>query len=246
MPVLKDSILINTISVHLRIHIERRKSVRVSFGKTAINIRIPSQISQKAQEKHLSDAISWAKKKAHSDPRLLDQYRIKDYGAEGHFSIFDTEIYYSIQSENRKQGKATYNSKTKTIEILLPNAMDPSEKSEMIKSLLSRVCGNIFHPKMEQRVREINGQCFHKEINSVNLKYNRSNWGSCSSAKNINLSTRLLFAPSDVRDYVIIHELAHLYEMNHSDKFWNIVQQVMPDYKEKEAWLKKYGSKCDF
>ena len=62
----------------------------------------------------------------------------------------------------------------------------------------------------------------------------------------MNLSTRLLFAPKDVIDYVIIHELAHLYEMNHSKKFWNIVSQVMPNYKEKEKWLSKNGRLCDF
>jgi predicted metal-dependent hydrolase len=66
---------------------------------------------------------------------------------------------------------------------------------------------------------------FQKPIKSVNLKYNLSNWGSCSTKGNINLSTRLLFAPDDVIDYVIIHELAHLLEMNHSPHFWAIVKR---------------------
>jgi len=69
---------------------------------------------------------------------------------------------------------------------------------------------------------------------------------SCSSKSNINLSTRLLFAPSDVIDYVIVHELTHLIEMNHSQKFWNLVKSVMPNYKQKEKWLKEYGKLCDF
>jgi predicted metal-dependent hydrolase len=78
------------------------------------------------------------------------------------------------------------------------------------------------------------------------LKYNQTNWGSCSTRGNINLSTRLLFAPDDVIDYVIIHELAHLLEMNHSNRFWNIVKKAMPEYREKEVWLKKNGHLCDF
>ena len=116
----------------------------------------------------------------------------------------------------------------------------------MIKQLLSRVCAQLFLPDVTRRVHEINDKCFHKDIKSVNLKYNTSNWGSCSSANNVNLSTRLLFAPKDVIDYVIIHELAHLYEMNHSKKFWDIVGQVMPNYKEKEKWLSENGRLCDF
>ncbi|HRI62460.1 MAG TPA: M48 family metallopeptidase, partial [Saprospiraceae bacterium] len=83
-------------------------------------------------------------------------------------------------------------------------------------------------------------------IKSVNLKYNHSNWGSCSAHNNVNLSTRLLFAPQDVQDYVILHELAHLVELNHSDRFWSLVQGYMPDYREKEKWLKLNRSKCDF
>ena len=57
-------------------------------------------------------------------------------------------------------------------------------------------------------------------IKGIFLKYNHSNWGSCSHNGNINLSTRLLFAPEAVQDYVIVHELAHLVEPNHSDRFW--------------------------
>jgi predicted metal-dependent hydrolase len=78
------------------------------------------------------------------------------------------------------------------------------------------------------------------------LKNNQSNWGSCSSKRNINLSSRLLFAPEKVLDYVIVHELSHLKEMNHSKKFWDIVASVMPDYKKMETWLSKNGDKLKF
>ena len=76
--------------------------------------------------------------------------------------------------------------------------------------------------------------------------FNSSNWGSCSSNKIINLSTRLLFAPPEVIDYVIIHELAHLVEANHSKRFWDLVASKMPNYKEQEQWLKTHGRHLDF
>ena len=78
------------------------------------------------------------------------------------------------------------------------------------------------------------------------MKYNKTNWGSRSTKNNINISTRLLFAPKDVQEYVFIHELAHFFEMNHSKRFWDIVGKIMPDYKEKERWLKINNAKCDF
>ena len=115
-----------------------------------------------------------------------------------------------------------------------------------IKHLLSRVVAQDFLPEITERVMTLNKKYFQKPIKSVNLKYNLSNWGSCSSQSNINLSTRLLFAPDSVIDYVIIHELAHLIEMNHSPRFWAIVQKAMPSYQQKEHWLKQNGKHCDF
>ena len=91
-----------------------------------------------------------------------------------------------------------------------------------------------------------NTKYFQEEINTIRFKNNQSNWGSCSSKKNLNFSTRLLFAPQEAIDYVIVHELAHLKELNHSPKFWKIVADVMPNYKEQEAWLKANGHLCQF
>ena len=71
-------------------------------------------------------------------------------------------------------------------------------------------------------------------------------WGSCSEKGNINISTRLLFAPEDVLEYVCIHELAHLIEQNHSEKFWQLVKNAMPNYQEKRKWLKENGDSICF
>lgn len=65
-------------------------------------------------------------------------------------------------------------------------------------------------------------------------------WGSCSSKKNLSFSYRLIMAPRDCIDYVIIHELCHLRQMNHSAKFWWEVAVIMPEYKEYEKHLKKF------
>ncbi len=232
--------------IPFQIYIERRKSVRVSFGRSSINLRIPSSLSQSAQKIHFEKAMKWVEKQVVKNQFALDQYVLEDYDNKKVLFIYDTEIKIDILYDDRKSGKGEYSTLSKTITLVLPRAISGQEKDKMIKQLLSRICAKIFLPKIEKRVHEINGQCFHKDIRSVHLKYNKSNWGSCSSATNINLSTRLLFAPMDVIDYVIIHELSHLYEMNHSDRFWNIVRQVMPSYKEKEKWLKENSFLCDF
>lgn len=75
----------------------------------------------------------------------------------------------------------------------------------------------------------------------VSIKNQRSRWGSCSVRGNLNFNRRLAFAPPDVVDYVVVHELAHLLEMNHSKRFWGHVAAWCPDHKTHRRWLRDNG-----
>lgn len=77
--------------------------------------------------------------------------------------------------------------------------------------------------------------------NKIAIKEQSTRWGSCSSLKNLNFNWRLIFAPEKVLEYVIVHELSHTIQMNHSKAFWNLVEDTMPDYKNYRIWLKKNG-----
>ncbi|MBR3646703.1 MAG: M48 family metallopeptidase, partial [Lachnospiraceae bacterium] len=67
-------------------------------------------------------------------------------------------------------------------------------------------------------------------------------WGSCSSKGNLNFNALLILCPEEVRDYVVVHELCHRLEMNHSKYFWAEVERVFPHYREARLWLKKNGN----
>ncbi|MCL2342290.1 MAG: M48 family metallopeptidase, partial [Firmicutes bacterium] len=73
---------------------------------------------------------------------------------------------------------------------------------------------------------------------AVKINSAKTRWGSCSALKNLNFSWRLAMADDGVIDYVVVHELAHLREMNHSARFWAIVAGVLPDYRERQKRLK--------
>ena len=76
----------------------------------------------------------------------------------------------------------------------------------------------------------------------VTVRNQRSRWGSCSAGGTISLNWRLVQTPDFVRDYIIYHELMHLREMNHSDRFWRRVGEVCPNWRDAERWLKSHGS----
>ncbi len=79
------------------------------------------------------------------------------------------------------------------------------------------------------------------EYKKLKLSSAKRRWGSCSSIGNINLTWRLVMAPPEIIDYVVVHELCHLREQNHSKAFWVQVGAIMPDYKVRRKWLKENG-----
>ena len=76
----------------------------------------------------------------------------------------------------------------------------------------------------------------------VAVRNQRSRWGSCSIKGTLSLNWRLIQTPAWVRDYIILHELMHLREMNHSPRYWRRVEQVCPDYAQAEVWLKQHAN----
>ena len=76
-------------------------------------------------------------------------------------------------------------------------------------------------------------------VTRVSVRNQKSRWGSCSRRGTISLNWRLIQSPGFVRDYIILHELAHRRQMNHSDQFWSEVARLCPDYPEAERWLKQ-------
>lgn len=79
------------------------------------------------------------------------------------------------------------------------------------------------------------------EYNRITVKAQKTRFGSCSSKKNLNFNAVTVLMPEQIIDYVVVHELAHLKEMNHSARFWHEVEKVIPDYKVRREYLKQQG-----
>lgn len=90
-----------------------------------------------------------------------------------------------------------------------------------------------------ERVEYFN-QYYGFSYNRLAIKNTSSQWGSCSSKRNLNFNYRLYFLPIQLLDYIVVHELCHLKEMNHSKNFWSLVGQTIPDYKNRRKWLERY------
>lgn len=95
---------------------------------------------------------------------------------------------------------------------------------------------------LELRARTLELAALHQcPVGTVSVRNQRSRWGSCSRRGTVSLNWRLVQVPIEVRDYIILHELMHLREMNHSRRFWSHVATVCPGYKQCEAWLRAHS-----
>ena len=130
--------------------------------------------------------------------------------------------------------KRTWIEKHRAPRLNRPGA--PALTMDEINALADRALTDI--PKRVARFAPVVGVTYGR----ITIRNQRGRWGSCSGKGNLNFNCLLMLCPEKVRDYVVIHELCHRKEMNHSPRFWALVSQAMPDYETHLAWLKENGA----
>lgn len=231
--------------VKVTIIIEKRRGSRISFTKKGIIIRLNHFLTQAQKQEQTKQFLSWAKDKLKKHPNLVSQYTITRRYIDGHvFSLYGEDFLIRISTDTTKF--ATIKVRAGELVLVFPEHSKVERRDKVASRLVAKIMASYFQEKVFRRIQALNEVYFQKKIAKVTLKNNSSNWGSCSIRNNINISTRLLFAPDEVIDYVYIHELTHLIHMDHSDRFWNHVKGILPNYEEAEKWLKVNGNSCCF
>ncbi len=114
---------------------------------------------------------------------------------------------------------------------------DPAAAGKRIEVWLKEVARAALTPIAEDCAEAVGGR-----IGKITMRDTRGRWGSCSSDGNLNFSWRLAMAPPAVLDYVAAHEAAHLIEMNHGPRFWALVENLRPDWRDQRTWLRREGA----
>ena len=124
--------------------------------------------------------------------------------------------------------------------LWIPQAVKAVELAGRARDLAVRWLRGQAGRLFPERVARMNAY-FGFQIGAISIKDARSRWGSCSVRRNLNFNWRIIMAPLAVVDYLVVHELSHLKEMNHSARFWQTVASACPDYRSHEVWLKTCG-----
>lgn len=204
----------------------RRLSISMDTDLT-LRVTLPKRCSEGMAEKFIQEKRHWIFRSYHSLRRKKEKsFEIKfEDGAPilflGEWYVLQIKVDPSLRS---------------SVELLDDEMVMSVPSSSFIKSTLKRF--------YRSKAREVIADTVAHYADRLNLSYKRiairdqkTRWGSCSSAGNLNFSYRLVMAPLKVVDYVVVHELCHLKEMNHSKGFWVLVSKVLPDYKERKKWL---------
>ncbi|MEO5906151.1 MAG: YgjP-like metallopeptidase domain-containing protein [Saprospiraceae bacterium] len=234
--------------IHLPLLIieEPRIDTRVSIGKTSAYLRMPYAADREYKQEKLIWAKKWLLETLQEKPDLAQRWKNKEYRSGQ--SIKTAFKNYTLHlSTTKARNTGTVHVDGQDLILNLPQVgEDDYYTRDFITTLISRGISGDLLPSLTARVHDYNRLIYKEKINSVRLKYVHSRWGSCATNGNLNFSSKILLAPENIMDSVIIHELSHLKEMNHGDRFWKWVEKGDQDYLKHETWLKKYGDRLDF
>lgn len=156
------------------------------------------------------------------DPMLIQPRKVLFLGTPYDIQLVKDKLCYVILSESLKR-----------ITVHSPN--DNKRKKAIIEFYRQRT-SRILDERIGVLASKLN-----LNFNRISIRYHRSRWGSCSLKKNLNFNVMLSALPKNVIDYVIVHELLHLLELNHSKRFWELVRLNRPTYEDDRKWLRMYG-----
>jgi hypothetical protein len=205
-----------------------------SHGK--FTLVAPWLMSQKSIDIFLEQHHGWLEKQWSKIAKLKELRPEFRYRTGDRFYYFGESVILDVRpSENKRPSIKIRDDK---MFITLYKKISKADGIKTIKKTIE----NFYIAKAEEVIRdrlEHFNEYYGFRYNRVTMRNQKSRWGSCSRLRNLNFNWRLIMAPIEVIDYVVVHELCHLKEMNHSSRFWALVAQSLPDHKKTRKWLKE-------
>lgn len=151
---------------------------------------------------------------------------------------------YRLKLVEKSEGSSVNLKKGKFI-ITYPEGLEGKKRRRLVRNNLLEWYYEHAEDKLKERVDKYKDQV-GVEPNSVKVKHQQKRWGSCTKNKDLLYNWRIIMAPMSIVDYVVVHELCHLKEKNHTDRFWRMLKSIIPDYEDRKEWLRVNGPRLVF
>ncbi|MDB4128293.1 M48 family metallopeptidase [Hyphomicrobiales bacterium] len=225
-----DIITNDNLSIEV-IKSKRRKTISIKISNGSVQIFVPDKFSNFRLEEIIKNRTSWIKKKL--EESKLNISKPKEYINGEVFSYLGYDYQLKILQDIKPDVKINDG-------FLQVSTSKKFNKDSIKKILVKWYKARAIEILVEKTNRYAN--IIGVQPNTIAVRYYKSRWGQCSNIGNISYNWRILMAPNYIIDYVVVHELCHLIEHNHSKKYWNHVLNNYPDYKACHKWLKINGN----
>lgn len=210
-----------------------RKSVEIKIEPGGlVRLKVPKKTSDQVIEDVLKKKLGWIDEKI--EQLKTSGLPVKNYEHGEHVLYLGQKLRLNITYRDTVKGRISL--VDKELVLIIPKTFDAPVVKEMIVALYKKLLQRL----LKERI-DVYQKHFKFKVNKISVRDQKTRWGSCSSARNLSFNYRLMMAPLEVIDYIVVHEMCHLEHMNHSKSFWKKVHQVMPDYKKHETFLKEKG-----
>ena len=224
--------LCNGKTLNIRITRSRRAGkLRMEANVHGIKVVAPINCETLDVVSFIDSKKNWVLKTTEYYGKFIDHYGQTNVNTD---SIYFLGTKYKLQIIKDKISSIIISDRLKTLTL---RVLDKRRYKEDIKKWYKNQTAKI----VSERLTVLNCR-LSLQYNKVIIRDQRSRWGSCSKKRNLNFNVLLAALPPEVIDYVIIHELLHLKELNHSKKFWELVKSIDPHYKNHRELLRKYGA----
>lgn len=211
-------------------------SIRVAPAR-GIWVNVPYGVSQRQVEKFLQEKKGWIEDTC-TKMKVYEQ----DTGVGLKIGAEVRTKFHVLKIAETEQPKPEYKIDANIITLSIPRMTDFSRVEKTVQQFLLEIYAMESKQYLPKRVKYY-AEKFGFRYGRLSFRNNLSNWGSCSHDDNISLNIKLMKLPDEIIDYVILHELCHTVEKNHSADFWKLVRKVCPDSDALRSRLRKYNTR---
>ena len=206
---------------------------RIDVDIHGVTVIIPNSVDVQPAEV-LRENAAWVVEKQRDFERYREKIPDRTFEAGETFPLLGTERELVIEP-------ARSHSITDTSIRLRKSTVEQSTVKQVLENVYRREARDYFTERADFYAEEMG-----VEYGKITIRNQRTRWGSCSTTGTISLNWRLVMAPPEIVDYVVIHELGHLQEANHDEVFWSLVAEYDPEYEDHVQWLEEHSTELTF
>lgn len=217
----------------------RRKTIGITIDVNGeVKVSAPLRISEKQIKEIVQKKAEWIARKVKEARKINSGIARRQFVSGESLPYLGKE--YTLKIVEKDLCKAEVHVEDGTFLMYINQGLSGESRKQAVQEALIKWYRQRFAEVVKERMEKYSSKLKATPCRVV-IKDQKTIWGSCSKKGNINLNWRLVMAPLDIVDYVVVHELCHLKVMNHSKDFWNLVESILSDYREKREWLKVNG-----